>query len=94
MTARLSAGGSNAAAWSTAWRERGGVNQPLEAWQRLMDAWLSRIRCGVERANATMKRWCGPSRVRYRALARNACHLPFVALALNMNRALALMEKA
>jgi hypothetical protein len=32
------------------------------------------------------------SRVRYRGLARNACHLQFVATAMNMKRALVLME--
>jgi transposase, IS5 family len=37
-----------------------------------------------------MKRWCGTGRVRYLGLARNACHLQFVAIAMNMKRALAL----
>jgi hypothetical protein len=32
------------------------------------------------------------SRVRYRGLARNACHLPFVVTAMNMKRALALLQ--
>jgi transposase, IS5 family len=39
-----------------------------------------------------MKRWYGMSRVRYLGLARNACHLQFVAAAMNMKRALALMS--
>ena len=34
-----------------------------------------------------MKRWYGMSRVRYLGLARNACHLQFVAMAMNMKRA-------
>jgi hypothetical protein len=34
------------------------------------------------------------SRVRYLGLSRNACHLQFVAIAMNMKRALALMDKA
>ena len=72
-----------------AWKGR--RNQPLEAWQKLMNAWSSSIRCGVERANATMKRWYGMSRVRYRGLDRNACHLRFVAAAMNMKRALVLI---
>jgi len=39
-----------------------------------------------------MKRWYGMSRVRYRGLARNACHLPFV-VAYAVRRA-ALREKS
>jgi len=72
-----------------AWRGR--PHHPLEAWQRIMNAWSSSIRSTVERAPATMKRWYGMSRVRYLGLARNACHLQFVAMAMNMKRALALM---
>ena len=40
-----------------------------------------------------MKRWCGMSRVRYRGLARNHCHLQFVATAMNMKQALVLMRQ-
>ena len=72
-----------------AWRGR--PHHPLEAWQRLINSWSSSIRCGVERAHATMKQWYGMSRVRYRGLARNACHLQFVVTAMNMKRALVLM---
>ena len=75
-----------------AWKGR--RNQPLEPWQKAMNAWSSGIRCAVERANATLKRWYGMSRARYRGLARNACHLQFVATAMNMKRALVLMERA
>jgi IS5 family transposase len=75
-----------------AWRGR--PHHPLEDWQRLFNSWSSSIRCGVERAHATMKQWYGMSRVRYRGLARNACHLQFVVAAMNMKRALVLMEKA
>ena len=64
---------------------------PLEPWQRQLNRWAQGIRCGVERANATMKQWYGMRRVRYRGLARNACHLQFVATAMNMKRALVLM---
>jgi transposase, IS5 family len=67
---------------------------PLEAGQNFINAWAASIRSGVERAFATMKRWCGMGRVRYLGLARNACHLQFVAAAMNMKRALALMDKA
>ena len=63
-------------------------------WQRLINPWSSSIRSGVERAHATMKQWYGMSRVRYRGLARNARHLQFVAAAMNMKRAIVLIEKA
>jgi transposase, IS5 family len=73
-----------------AWRGR--PHHPLEDWRRLLNSWSSSIRCGVERAHATMKQWCAMRRVRYRGLARNACHLRFVVAAMNMKRALVLME--
>jgi IS5 family transposase len=63
---------------------------PLETWQKLHNAWAASVRSAVERAFATMKRWYGMGRVRYLGLARNACHLQFVAIAMNMKRALAL----
>ena len=72
---------------------RGRPHHPLEDWQRLLNSWSSSIRCGVERAHATMKQWYGMSRVRYRGLARNACHLRFVVTAMNMKPALVLMEQ-
>jgi transposase, IS5 family len=75
-----------------AWKGRRG--HPLEAWQSFLNAWSSSIRSAVERAPATMKRWYGMSRVRYRGLARNACHLQFVAAAMNMKRSIALLDKA
>jgi Transposase DDE domain len=56
--------------------------------------WASSVRSAVERAFATMKRWYGMSRVRYLGLARNACHLKFVVMAMNMKRALALTSTA
>ena len=74
-----------------AWRGR--PHHPLEAWRRLLNSWSSSIRCGVERAHATMKQWCGMRRVRYRGLARNACHLRFVVAAMNMKRTRVLMEQ-
>ena len=67
---------------------------PLEIWQRLHNAWAGSVRSAVERAFATMKRWYGMGRVRYRGLSRNACHLQFVAMATNMKRALVLMRAA
>jgi IS5 family transposase len=74
------------------WRANRG--HPLETWQKWCNAWASGIRSGVERAPATMKRWYGMSRVRYLGLARNACHLQFVAMAMNMKRTLVLTGKA
>jgi hypothetical protein len=41
-----------------------------------------------------MKRWYGMSRIRYLGLARYACHLQFVGMAMNMKRALVLMREA
>jgi hypothetical protein len=52
------------------------------------------VRSAVERAFATMKRWYGMGRVRYLGRARNACHLQFVAMAMNMKRALVLRQAA
>jgi IS5 family transposase len=67
---------------------------PLEPWQKLHNAWATNIGSAVERAFATMKRWYGMGRVRYRGLARDACRLQFVAAAMNMKRALVLMREA
>ena len=74
-----------------AWRGR--PHHPLEAWQRLHNAWTGSVRSAVERAFATMKRWYGMGRVRYRRLARNACHLRFVVTAMNMKRTRVLVEQ-
>jgi IS5 family transposase len=62
-------------------------HHPLEDRQRLINSWSSSIRCGVERAHARMKQGYGMSRVRYRRGLR------FVVTAMNMKRALALMEQ-
>jgi IS5 family transposase len=76
-----------------AWRVKH-PRHPLQTWQIWVNALAASIRSGVERANATMKRWYGMGRVRYLGLPRNACHLQFVALAMNMKRALVLMREA
>ena len=73
---------------------RGRRSHPLQTWQRWFNVWASSVRSGVERANATMKRWYGMSRVRYLGLARNNCHLQLVVTAMNMKRALVLMREA
>ncbi|MFY9628768.1 MAG: IS5 family transposase [Methylocystis sp.] len=68
-----------------AYKAKRGARQP--DWQRWFNKTASSVRVGVERANATMKNWYGMARVRYRSLARNNCHLQFVAMAMNMKRA-------
>lgn len=67
---------------------------PLEIWQKWFNVWSSSVRSGVGRANATMKRWYGMRRVRYLGAAGNNCHLQFVAMTMNMKRALVLMREA
>ena len=57
---------------------------PLETWQRFHNAWTGSVRSAVECAFATMKRWYRMGRVRYLGQARNACHLQFVAMAMNI----------
>jgi len=69
-------------------------NKALANWQVWFNKAASSVRVGVERANATMKNWCGMARVRYRGLARNHCHLQFVAMAMNMKRARVLIAAA
>jgi IS5 family transposase len=76
-----------------AWRVKH-PRYPLETWQKFLNAWAASIRSGVERACATMKQWYGMRRVRYLGLSRNACHLQFVVMAMNMKRALVLMGEA
>ena len=66
-------------------------NKPLVHWQKWFNRTASSVRVGVERSNATMKRWYGMARVRYLGLARNNCHLQFVVCAMNMKRALVLL---
>jgi transposase, IS5 family len=94
-TARLCVRRSNGAGSST--ESPGKVKHsryPLETWQIFHNAWAGSVRSAVERAFATMKRWYGMGRVRYPGLARNACHLQFVAMAMNMKRALVLRRAA
>jgi IS5 family transposase len=50
----------------------------------------SRIRAPVELTFATLKRWYGYRRVRYRSLTRNGLQLQLLALAMNLRRALVL----
>jgi transposase, IS5 family len=69
-------------------------NKPLANWQKWFNTTASSVRSGVERANATMKNWYGMARVRYLGLARNNCHLQFVACAMNIKRGLVLLQAA
>jgi IS5 family transposase len=66
---------------------KGERNKPLVKRQVWFNKTTSRVRCAVERANATMKRWYGMTRVCYLGLSRNDCHLRFVVCARNMKRA-------
>ena len=66
--------------------------KPLTNWQKWFNSTASSVRSGVERSNATMKNWYGMARVRYLGLARNHCHLPLVACAMNMKRARVLLK--
>ncbi|MGQ2906895.1 MAG: transposase [Aliihoeflea sp.] len=51
---------------------------------------IAPIRAEVEGVFATLKRWFGWNRVRYRGLAKNESHLHLAATAYNMKRALKL----
>src|SRR3974377_2554750 len=75
-----------------AYKAKRGRKQP--DWQKWFNKTASSVRVGVERANATMKNWYGMAKVRYRSLGRTHCHLPFVAMAMNMKRARVLMAGA
>jgi IS5 family transposase len=62
----------------------------LTRWQIRANALISARRAQVEGVFATLKRWLGYERVRYRGLSRNESHLNLVALAYNMKRAMKL----
>jgi IS5 family transposase len=65
-----------------------GGGPPLSLWQKRHNALIAPIRAEVEGVFATLKRWMGLARVRYRGLHRNASHIHLLALAYNMNRSL------
>lgn len=67
-----------------------GGGPALSLWQKRHNALIAPIRAEVEGVFATLKRWLGFSRVRYRDLTRNASHLALVGLAYNMKRSLKL----
>jgi IS5 family transposase len=64
--------------------------RPLDAAGHARNRAIGSIRAPVERAFATLKRWYGYRRVRYRSLERNALQLQLLAVALNLRRALVL----
>jgi IS5 family transposase len=64
--------------------------RPLAADGRARNRAIGKIRAPVERTFATLKRWYGYRRVRYRSLLRNALQLQLLAIALNLRRALVL----
>jgi IS5 family transposase len=63
---------------------------PLDAAGHARNRAIGRVRAPVERIFATMKRWYGYGRVRYRSLARNTLQLQLLAMAMNLRRAVAL----
>jgi IS5 family transposase len=64
--------------------------RPLDAARHARNRAIGRVRAPVERIFATMKRWYGYGRVRYRSLARNTLQLQLLAMAMNLRRAVAL----
>ena len=67
-----------------------GGGPPLSRWQRRHNALIAPIRAEVEGVFATLKRWLGLDRVRYRGLDKNAGHVTIAAIAYNMKRSLKL----
>jgi transposase, IS5 family len=67
-----------------------GGGPSLTPWQKRHNRLISPIRAQVEGVFATLKRWMGMTRVRYKGLAKNRSHLFLLALAYNMNRSLKL----
>lgn len=67
-----------------------GGGPALTLWQKRHNDLIAPIRAEVEGVFATLKRWFGWTRVRYRGLARNASHLHLAATAYNMKRSLRL----
>lgn len=67
-----------------------GGGPPLTAWQQRHNQLIAPLRAEVEGVFATLKRWMGLDRVRYRGLPKNQSHAFLVALAYNMTRSLKL----
>jgi IS5 family transposase len=67
-----------------------GGGPPLSSWQKRHNRLIAAIRAEVEGVFATLKRWLGLAKVRYRDLARNQSHFLIAATAYNMKRTLKL----
>jgi IS5 family transposase len=67
-----------------------GGGPALSRWQKRHNALIAPVRAQVEGVFATLKRWMGLAKVRYRGLARNTSHIELLALAYNMRRSLKL----
>jgi transposase, IS5 family len=67
-----------------------GGGPPLTRWQQRHNQLISPIRAAVEGVFATLKRWQGLERVRYRGLLKNHSHIHLAVLAYNMKRSLRL----
>ena len=61
----------------------------LPPWQSVRNRLIGRIRGGVERTFAVLKRVYGLDRMRYRGLAANRLHVDLIAIAFNLRRAAA-----
>lgn len=59
----------------------------LPHWQSVRNTLIGRVRSGVERTFAQLKRRYGLERMRYRGLAANAFHLDLVLIAFNLRTA-------
>lgn len=70
--------------------KRWGGGPPLTPWQRRHNKLISPIRAAVEGVFATLKRWQGLARVRYRGLIKNQNLFDLGVLAYNMKRSLKL----
>jgi IS5 family transposase len=68
-------------------RTRG--QRELPHWQTVRNKLIGRIRSAVERTFSILKRGYGFSRMRYRGLAANACHLDLTIIAFNLRTAAA-----
>ena len=85
-SARLKAQGIKDRIMHKSW----GGGPPLTVWQKRHNALIAPIRAEVEGVFATLKRWFGWTRVRYRGLHKNTGHLHLAATAYNMKRSLRL----
>ena len=67
-----------------------GGGPPLSRWQQRHNHLIAPIRAQVEGVFATLKRWLGLARVRYRGILKNHSAVHLAAIAYNMKRSLKL----